>query len=261
MNFRFLFVIFLFISNVTSSQELNIKGVFKGANVYIVNPFAKTEEGFTIQSLTVNDRVYSEDMKSSAFEIDLAHMGFKLGEDLRFCIKYKDSIAPSIINMEAIQAVSSFELKKATIDKDQFLNWKCSNEMGSLPFNVQQYRWNKWITVGQLRGVGTYGVNHYRIKVPIHSGENMFRIHQVDYTEKDNYSDTIQYKSRMKPVSLVNKKVKSKLRFSAPTQFEIFDLFGNLIFDGFGKEVRFDDLIPGKYYVNYDNTIGEFIKE
>lgn len=261
MNFRFLFVIFLFISSVASSQELNVEGVFKGENVYIMNPFAKTKDCFTIQSLSINDRVYSEDIESSAFEVDLTHMGFNIGEDLRFCIKYKDSITPSIINMDAIQAVSSFEMEKASIDKDQFLNWKCSNEMGSLPFNVQQYRWNKWITVGQLIGVGTFGVNHYRIKVPIHSGENMFRIHQIDYTEKDNYSDTIQFNSKITPVTLVNKKVTSKLMFSAPTQFQIFDLFGNLIFDGFGKEVRFDDLIPGKYYVNYDNTIGEFIKE
>jgi hypothetical protein len=59
----------------------------------------------------------------------------------------------------------------------------------------------------------------------------------------------------------VNKKVKTLLKFSAPTQFQIFDLFGNLIYDGYGGEVRFDDLIPGKYYVNFDNTIGEFIKE
>ncbi|MCZ4695520.1 hypothetical protein DWB61_11610 [Ancylomarina euxinus] len=226
-----------------------------------MNPFAKIEGRFTIESISINDKEYTENMESSAFEIDLAHMGFKLGEDLHFCIRYKDSITPSIINMEAIQAVSSFEMKKASIDKDQFLNWKCSNETGSLPFSIQQYRWNKWVTVGQLRGVGTDGVNHYRIKVPIHSGDNMFRIHQVDYTEKDNYSDTIQYKSRIKPVTLVNKKVTSKLIFSAPTQFEIFDLFGNLIYNGFGNEVRFDDLIPGKYYVNYDNTIGEFIKE
>ncbi|WP_372643628.1 hypothetical protein [Ancylomarina sp.] len=261
MNFRLLVVFFLFTSSIASSQELNIKGVFTGANVYVMNPFAKNENRFTIESISINDKGYTEKMESSAFEIDLAHMGFKLGEDLRFCIRYKDSIMPSIINMEAIQAVSSFEMKKASIDKDQFLNWKCSNEIGSLPFSIQQYRWNKWLTVGKLRGVGTYGVNDYRIKVPIHSGENMFRIHQVDYTEKDNYSDTIQYKSRIKPVSLVNKKVTSKLVFSAPTQFEIFDLFGNLIYNGFGKEVRFDDLIPGKYYVNYDNTIGEFIKE
>ncbi len=261
MNFRLIFVFFLFISTAASSQELNIQGVFTGANIYIVNPFADSEDRFTIESISINDKEYIEDMESSAFEIDLAHMGFKLGEDLRFCIKYKDSIMPSIMNIEAIKALSSFKMKRAFVDKDQFLNWKCLNEVGSLPFNVQQYRWNKWVTVGQLRGVGTSGVNNYRIKVPIHSGENMFRIHQVDYTEKDNYSDTIQYKSRLKPVQLVNKKVKTLLKFSAPTQFQIFDLFGNLIYDGFGGEVRFDDLIPGKYYVNFDNTIGEFIKE
>ena len=261
MNFRLILVFFLFISTIASSQELNIQGVFTGANVYIVNPFTDSEDRFTIESIFINDKEYINDFESSAFEIDLAHMGFKLGQDLRFCIRYKDSIMPSIVNIEAIKALSSFEMKRAFVDKDQFLNWKCSNEMGSLPFNVQQYRWNKWVTIGQLRGVGTYGVNHYRIKVPVHSGKNMFRIHQVDYTEKDKYSDTIQYKSKLKPIYLVNKKVKRELKFSAPTQFQIFDLFGNLIYDGYGAEVRFDDLIPGKYYVNFDNTIGEFIKE
>ncbi|RZT92362.1 hypothetical protein EV201_2833 [Ancylomarina subtilis] len=261
MNFRLLVVFFLFFSSLASSQELNVKGVFTGSNVYIMNPFAQTEDAFTIESISINGKPYSEAIQSSAFEVDLTHMGFKLGEDLRFSIKYKDSIVPSIINMEAIQAVSSFEMKKAFIDKDQFLNWGCTNEIGSLTFFVQQYRWNKWLTVGQLRGVGTDGLNYYRIKVPVHSGQNMFRVYQIDQSEKVRYSDTIQFHSKIKPVYLVNKKVTSRLNFSAPTQFEIFDTFGNLIFDGFGKEVRFDDLIPGKYYVNYDNTIGDFIKE
>jgi len=261
MNIRLIFVFFLFISTIASSQKLNIQGVFTGTNVYMVNPFVDSEDRFTIDSISINDKEYTENLESSAFEIDLIHMGFKLGDNLRFSIYYKDSIKPSILNIDAIKALSSFKMGKAYVAKDLFLNWQCSNELGSLPFSVQQYRWNKWVTVGQLRGVGTSGINHYKLKVPVHSGENMFRIHQVDYTEKDNYSDTIRYKSVLKPVQLVSKKVKTQLKFSAPTQFQIFDLFGNLIYDGYGGEVRFDDLIPGKYYVNFDNTIGEFIKE
>lgn len=261
MNFRILLVFFVFVTNVAMSQELIIEGVFRGANVYVMNPFTKTEHTFSIESIFVNDKEYSEDIESSAFEIDLKQMGFKLGEDLRFCIKYKDSVMPSIINMEAIQAISSFEMKKSYVDKNQFLNWKCSEEVGSLPFLIEQYRWDKWIRVGRLRGIGTSGENHYKIKVPVHSGINLFRVYQKDYTDKKRFSDTIQYKSNLRPVSIVNKKVISKLRFSAPTQFEIFDIFGNMIYDGFGKEVFFDDLIPGKYYVNYDNSMTEFIKQ
>ncbi|MRT92403.1 hypothetical protein [Ancylomarina sp. 16SWW S1-10-2] len=261
MSFRLIFVFFLFISTVVSSQELNIKGVFTGANVYIVNPFVHSKDLFTIDSISINNKKYTEILESSAFEIDLSHMGFKLGEDLHFCICYKDSIKPSILNIEALKPLSSFKIKEAYIDKDQCLNWTCSNEVGSLPFDVQQYRWNKWVKVGELRGVGTSGINSYRIKVPVHSGENIFRIHQVDYTKKDKYSDSIQYKSTLQVVQLVNKRVKEQLNFSTPTQFEIFDLFGNLIYNGYGGEVRLDDLIPGKYYVNFDNTMGEFIKE
>ena len=261
MNFRLIFVFFLFISSVVSSQELNIKGVFTGTNVYIVNPFVDSQDRFTIDSISINNIKYTEDLESSSFEIDLSHMGFKLGEDLHFCICYKDSIKPSVLNIEALSAISSFKMEKAYVDKDQFFNWECSNELGSLPFHIQQYRWDKWVTVGQLMGVGTSGINCYRVKVPVHSGENIFRIHQVDYTKKDNYSDTIQYKSSLQVVHLLHKKVKEQLNFSTSTQFEIFDLFGNLIYDGYGGEVRLDDLIPGRYYVNFDNTIGEFIKE
>lgn len=261
MTFRLIFVFSLFISSATFSQELNIQGVFTGNNIYMVNPFVDSEDRFTIESISINDEEYTENMESSAFEIDLVHMGFKLGENLSFDIRYKDSIKPSILNLDAIKALSTFKVEKAYVDNKQFFNWQCSGEMGSLPFHIQQFRWNKWLTVGQLSGVGTSGVNHYKIKVPVHSGDNLFRIHQVDYTEKDNYSDTIQYKSELKPVHLVGKTVKTELKFSEPTQFEIFDLFGNLIYDGYGEAVRFDDLIPGKYYVNFDNTIGEFIKE
>lgn len=261
MNFRILLLFFLLVSNVTLSQELIIQGVFTGSNVYVVNPFTKSDHTWSIKTITINDKLYTEDIKSSAFEIELLQMGFRLGEELRFRIKYMDSVKPSIINQEAIQAFSSFEIKKSFIDKDQFLNWQCTNEMGSLLFHIEQYRWDKWIIIGQVKGMGTSDPNDYKIKVPIHSGVNKFRIHQIDHTDKIRYSEVIEYESSISPVFLVNKKVKSKLRFSTPTQFEIFDLFGNLIFDGFGNEVRFDDISSGKYYVNFDNTIGEFTKE
>jgi len=261
MNFRILLVFFLLASNVTLSQELIIQGVFTGSNVYVVNPFTESDNTWSIESIFINDKACTGNIKSSAFEIDLVQMGFELGEALQFRIKYMDSIIPSIINQEAIQAISSFEIEKGFVDKEQFLNWQCTNEMGSLLFHIEQYRWDKWITIGQLKGIGTPALNHYKIKVPIHSGINKFRIHQIDHTDKIRYSEVIEYESSISPVFLVNKKVKSKLRFSTPTQFEIFDLFGNLIFDGFGKEVRFDDISSGKYYVNFDNTIGEFTKE
>jgi len=261
MNFRLILVALVLLPNIASTQKLHIKGVYRGTNVYIMNPFTKSDNQFTIQAISINDVAYLDDTKSSAFEIDLKKMGFKIGDELNFEIKYKDSIIPSIINIEAIEAICSFKIQNAFVDKGQYLRWQSSNESGSLPFYVQQYRWGKWITIGQLTGVGTSGINHYKIKIQAHSGENLYRIHQMDKTTKKRYSDTIHYKTGIKPVSLVNGIVKSELKFTAPTQFEIFDLFGNIIIDGFSKEVRLDDLIPGKYYVNYDNRLGEFTKE
>jgi len=261
MNIRLILAVLLLVSNLAVSQELHIKGVYTGSNVYVMNPFTKTDNKFAINSISINDKNYPEDIKSSAFEIDLQQMGFKLGDELHFYIKYKDATAPSIINIEAIQAISAFKIEKAFVDKQQYLRWQCSGEIGSLPFYIQQYRWNKWITIGQLRGVGTSGINHYKIKIQVHSGDNIYRIHQIDNSEKPRYSEKIHYKSKIKPVYLVSNKVTEELKFTAPTQFEIFDLYGNIIFDGFSDQVRLDDLLRGKYYVNFDNTIGEFTKE
>lgn len=261
MNLKLTLPLLLLVSNITLSQELNIKGVFTGSNVYILNPFTKSDNQFSIQAISINEVDYRDETKSSAFEIDLKKMGFKIGAELNFRIKYKDSAIPSIINTEDIEAISSFKIENAFVDKLQYLKWQSSNETGSLPFYIQQYRWNKWITIGQMKGVGTSGINHYKIKIQAHSGDNIYRIHQIDNNEKTRYSDTIHYKSTIKPVYLVSGKVKSNLEFSAPTQFEIFDSFGNIIFDGYSKQVRLDNLIIGKYYINFDNTIGEFIKE
>lgn len=246
---------------MVSAQELHIRGVYRGTNVYIVNPFTKSDNQFSIQAIRINDVDYLEDINSSAFEIDLKKMGLKPGDELSIHIKYKDSIAPSIMNMDAIKAVCSFKIENAFVDQQNYLNWQSFNETGSFPYFIEQYRWGKWITIGQVKGVGTSGHNSYKIKVKTHSGKNLYRIYQTDNESTKRYSDTILYKSQIKSVSIVRRNVESELKFSSPTQFEIFDLFGNIIVDGYGKEVRLDNLKPGKYYVNYDNAMSEFTKK
>ena len=62
------------------------------------------------------------------------------------------------------------------------LTWKTSGENGRLPFVIEQYRWNKWVGVGEVQGKGTEGSNTHEFLISPHSGENTIRVAQFDHS-------------------------------------------------------------------------------
>ena len=160
---------------------------------------------------------------------------------------------------------STFNIESIKIDpKTGRLIWVTSGEMGSLPFIVEQYKWNKWVKVGEVPGKGTPSLHSYSVPVHFHSGLNRFRVKQVDYTKKPHYSQVITYKSNTPPVTFKpgnGKKVSDKIYFSAPTDYEIYDYYGRLKLKGYSKTVDVSSLPKGTYFINYGNKTEIFIKK
>lgn len=256
-----LLIFFLSLSNFASGDQLELSGIFLGQNIYVMNPFSDSGVGFCVFEVSVNGQTTSDEINSSAFEIDLSKYDFSIGENIIISLQYKSGCIPKIINPEAIKPVSSFKIQKAYVDPNGFLNWTTTNELGSLPFIIQQYRWNKWITVGQVEGNGTPEINQYRLNIRPHSTQNIFRIYQIDYTGKAHYSEEIEYQSKRAAIKFGPEKIKNELVFSSETLYEIYDKFGNIIFKGFGQKIKLDELQKGLYYINYDNTMGSFQKK
>ncbi|MFA8435995.1 MAG: hypothetical protein ACEPOZ_15865 [Marinifilaceae bacterium] len=261
MKKKFLIILSIFFSTLSVGENLQLTGIYLGKNLYVMNPFADSGIGFCVYEVTVNGQTTTDEINSSAFEIDLSQYDFKLGERLLINLKYKNGCIPNVINPEDIKPKSSFKILSTKVDPKGSLHWTTTGELGPMPFVVQQFRWNKWITVGEVEGLGNPSTNSYQLNVRPHSGENKFRIFQTDYTERPHYSDIIRYNSGSKRISFSPIKVKDAINFSAPTLYEIYDSFGNIVFKGFGGKVNLKELQAGNYYLNFDNQMSSFVKK
>jgi hypothetical protein len=250
-----------------STGVIVLEGIYQGKNLYIQNPFGSSGVGFCVQEVRVNGNVTTDEIASSAFEIDLRNFQFKLGDKVEVKIIHKDDCKPKVLNPEVLNPKSTFEIVGAmTIEKDLTFKWSTRGEAGKLPYQIEQFRWNKWVKIGEIEGAGTAEMNSYSFKVVPHSGKNQYRVKQVDYTGQPKFSKTLDYVSSSAPVTFSPKKATKEITFSdgnnpVETMFEIFDQYGNIVKRGFASTIDVTSLTNGVYYLNYDNKMDSFIKK
>lgn len=258
----FLVLFLLVVSANTYAGVIVLEGNYQGKNIYVQNPFAGSGVGFCVTEVTINDQITTDEINSSAFEIDFTALQLTLGEKVVVKIKHKDDCKPKVLNPEVLKPKSTFEVVSMKVDKDGTFTWSTKNENGRLPYIVEQFRWNKWVKVGEVEGKGKADVTNYTYKVSPHSGENKFRIKQIDYTGNPKYSEAVKFRSMSPEVSFAPAKVDKEIMFTGETMFEIFDMYGNIVKKGFSAKVDVSGLPKGAYYINYDNKTGEkFIKK
>lgn len=238
-----------------------LKGVYQGKDLYVKNPFGDDGVGFCVFEVYVNDELTRDEINSSAFAIDFSILGIEKGELVEIVLNHKDGCGPLILNPEAIKPHSTFEIKSIGV-KNNILTWTSEKESGSLPFEVEQFRWNKWVKAGEVIGIGTPLEHEYSFKLNPYSGENKVRVKQIDYTGKPRYSEAVIYDSGVSTVTFSPERPENAITFSRDTRFEVFDKYGNLIRTGFGRSLDISDLTKGEeYYLNYDNTFGGTFKK
>ncbi len=256
-----LIFIFILASLYGQSADIVLKGVYQGKNIYVMNPFSSSGVGFCVFEVRVNGELSTDEINSSAFEIDLSVFQLKKGDKVEIKIKHKDGCRPKIINPEVLKPQSTFMAKYMKVSREGVLSWKTTNESGSLPFIIEQFRWNKWIKVAKVDGKGTASENQYSIKVNPHAGNNRFRIKQIDYTNKPRYSKEIRYRSMSKPVTYSPSKPSNQINFSEETMYEIYDYYGNLVDKGIKARVDISGLSKGEYFLNYGTKTVTFKKK
>lgn len=238
-----------------------LEGNYQGKNVYVQNPFAGSGVGFCTYEVTVNGDVTTDEINSSAFEIDLSIRQLDIGQSVVIAIKHKDDCTPRVLNPEVLKPRSTFETISIEVGSDMLLKWKTKNEKGSLPYIVEQRRWNKWVKVGEVDGIGTPELNSYSFKITPHSGSNEFRVKQIDYTGEPSYSKHAEYISDQVEISMSPIKVKDFVNFSSETMYEVYDKHGNIVKKGYGVKIDATNLAKGIYYVSFDNKTEKIIKK
>ena len=249
-------------SGVSHAGVIVLEGNYQGKNLYVQNPFASSGVGFCAYEVTVNGQVTTDEVNSSAFEIDFKNLGLKPGDKVVVKIEHKDDCTPKVLNPEVLKPKSTFTTQSISVDpKTSTLKWTAKDESGKLTYTVEQFRWNKWVKVGEVDGIGTPEAHDYQFKVSPNSGKNKFRVKQVDYTGQPRLSNPADFNSDIPAVTEGPEKVKDFINFSAPTMYEIYDEYGNIAKRGFGDKVDVTDLKKGIYYLNYDNSMTQFIKK
>lgn len=255
-----LFLVFLV--NTALAAEIKVQGIFQGENLFVMNPFASTGVGFCVFEVTVNGQITTDEINSSAFEVDLSVFNLKIGEKVSIVIKHKDGCKPKVLNAEVLKPKSTYKVLEISVDrKKNLLRWTTTGEKGSLPYIVEQYKWKKWIKTATIQGKGISGTQNYSVSVLPTSGNNKFRVKQIDYSNKPRYSPEAIYRSLDPSVTFSPAKPKNEILFSAVTSYEIYDFYGRLLKKGNGDKIDISKFKKGDYFLNYDNEMGKFTKK
>lgn len=252
-------------TSFTGFAALSIEGSYQGKNLYVQNPEDGEGFGFCATKVTVNGDIMPGGCASSAFEIDFSLFNIEIGEPVFIVIEHNDGCKPKILNPEVLLPRSTFNTIDIKSGVDGSLTWKTSNEQGKLPFFIEQYRWNKWVQVGEVQGKGTPGTNSYEFKFAPHSGENTVRVVQVDHSGAKRTSKEVKFTSNVPVVEKNPVKVKDVINFTSggkavETKYEIYDAYGNIVKKGVGTSVPCGNLLKGAYYINFDNKTEKFFK-
>jgi hypothetical protein len=269
---KFILHLFFLLSgiNFISAQGgvIILEGNYQGKTLYVQNPFAAGGVGFCVTEVRVNGNITTDEITSSAFEIDLKSHKLNIGDKVEVKIFHKADCKPKVLNPEVLKPKSTFEVVNISADKDGTLKWSTKSETGKLAFVVEQFRWNKWVKVGEVQGNGTPNTNEYSFKVSPHSGKNQLRVRQTDYSSQPRLSKAVDFMSDVAEIEYGPVKASKEINFTAKgksqpaeTMYEIYDQYGNIVKKGFGSKVDVSNLPKGGYFINFDNKMGEFTKK
>ena len=244
---------------------LSTEGQYQGDKLFIKNPKQMDGFGYCIIKVTVNGDVLPASIQSPNFEVDFSLFDLEIGDDVFVVIEHFDGCTPRFLNPKILLPESTFKLKDIRMKNKQLLQWETENEKGILDYDIEQFKWNNWESVGQVRGKGLEKSNIYSFKVSPHSGENKFRVTQTDNSGEKRISQEIIQESDIEKYTMSPSRVRDYIFFYSAgelkkTRFEVFDAFGNLLKVGLSNNVDCRNIVNGIYYMNYDNKTEKFLK-
>lgn len=246
----------LLLCGLNSKAELIVlSGIYNGKDLYIKNSMTSTGVGYCIYEVRVNDRVTADEVNSAVISVNFKALSMKPGDRMEIVIRCKEDCAIRVLNPEAIMPESTFQMESVWINPNGHLEWATHSEHGSLPYSVEQYKWKRWVKVGEAMGKGEMQRNTYVMDLTLHSGINLFRVTQKDHNGM-KVSKEVRVESKVAPVQLLQTDATTRFQFSAETNYELYSEYGELVAQGKGIEVSVRNFPRGTYYLNFDNQGG-----
>lgn len=261
---KILFLVIVFISPAEIfPAELILKGIYCGENLYVNNPTFPSETGFCITALKVNNKEVSDIINSNTFEIDFYSLDIKSNDSIIIKITHKSDCKPQIINPEVLLPKGGFTITSFKFDiKNNNIIWTTKDENTKIPFIIEQFRWNRWIKLGEVPGNGTPAPNSYSFAINLISGYNIFRLKQITPRGKEFFSNELKYRPKIPEVIVTIEKGGEGINFSTITSYEIYDQSGKMLMSGKAMKANIYKLEKNKVYIlNYDNKTVKFVKK
>jgi hypothetical protein len=237
-----------------------LEGQYQEKNVYVANSIGESGVGFCTYEVRVNGEITADELNSSAFEIDLSVHALGVGQSVFIEIKYKEGCSPKVLNPGVLKPQPTFNTESIVVDNEGVVKWSTNGEKGELPYYVQIYKWNKWVTVGEVKGSGESGAHDYGFKLDLVSGKNTVRVFQRGYDKNVKYSPAAKVMGKDPKVTFEYNKGNKSIEFSRETAYEVYDKFGQITKKGFGEEIDMSNMKKEEYYISYDNATDEFKK-
>jgi hypothetical protein len=238
-----------------------LEGKYQNKNIYVSNGFGSEGYGYCTYEIRVNGGLITDGVNSSAFEIDLNNFKLELGDAVIIEIRHKRGCTPKVINPGGLTPKPTFVTQEITVGEEGFLEWITTDEFGALPYTVQQYKWSKWVDIGEVQGNGTPVTNNYAFYVDFISGVNKFRVIQRDGLGKIKKTSSVEINSLRPKLTYIYNKKDRKIVFSGKTKYELYDNFGEIIIRGFGETIDVSELVKDSYWLSYDNLTESFLKK
>jgi len=235
---------------------MNLNGKYTGKDVFVQNPPPENGSLFCTQRVLVNGKEISFE-NESAFKIDLRSLNFKIGDSVNIVIIHRNNCRPKVI-IDNSTPKSSFELSNMDVSDEGLLKWKTKNEIGKLPFIIEQYRYLEWVYVGEVDGKGDSTENSYEFQLKPNAGKNLVRIKQIDYSGRPRLSRPKEFISKMSEVTFTINEQSNVILFSRESWYRLYNENGVILKTGTAISIDCYNLPKGKYFLWYDNKAGDF---
>lgn len=255
------FCVFILSCLCSSAGTIVLEGRYQLRNIFVINSASPDGVGFCVYEVTMNGLVTSDEINSQAFEIDLSIYNLKLGDPVTINIRHKDGCTPKVLNPGALEPAPKFDCQKIECTPEGVLTWETTGEQGKLPYIIQQFKWNKWVNVGEVMGNGTSVKNTYKFQAQLCSGKNKFRVVQKSYEGELRKSITCEVVSKVPEVTFSYDRKTKFVTFSAETSYEMYNVYGQIVKRGYGLTVDCTALTKGEYYLSYDSKTEKFIRK
>lgn len=241
--------------------EITMEGNYQLKNIFVMNASASIGQGFCISEILVNGLPIKDDFNVLSFEIDLSIYKMNHGDPVRVIIKHQDGCTPKILNPGALKPIPTFTIVDIQCTNSGLLKWSTTGEKGGIPFIIQQYKWNRWVALGEVFGKGTDGLNEYQFQTTLHSGLNKLRVVQYGSDEEPRKSLSCQANNSIDPIAMRYDKKQKTVFLTYPTSYELYDAYGQMIKNGTADKIDCSTMPKGDYLLNFDNSIQKFYRK